>query len=110
MLAFRLSTVGGAIIVVASVHAIDLASITLPADEKGHPAIIHNALNLPKIVHPRARPPGIRPPQAIRATRPKSNASPAATQGSELDPPGPFFLAAAQQIVTNAASHGQLRG
>jgi len=79
VLALGLATVGRALTVVAPIRAIDLAVIAAPADVKKPSAIIHNALNLPKIVHPRARPPGIRPPSVIRATSPMSNASPAAT-------------------------------
>jgi len=82
---------GGALGVMAPIDAIDLAMIAAPTDVKRPSAPVCYALNLPKIVHPRERPPGIRPPPETRATRPMSNASPAATQGSELVPPGPFF-------------------
>jgi hypothetical protein len=102
--------VGGALGIVAPIDAIDLATIAVPADVKRPSATVHYALNLSKIVHPRAPPPGIRPPLETRATRPMSNASPAATQGSELVPPGPFLLAVLVPIVPNLGPKGQLRG
>lgn len=110
VLPLGLTAVGAALGIVASIDAIDLAMIAVPADVKWSSAIVCYALNLPKIVHPRAPPPGIRPLAETRATRPMSNASPAATQGSELVPPGPFLLAVLVAIVPNLAPKGQLRG
>jgi hypothetical protein len=57
-----LATVRGALENVPRVRAIDLAVITAPAQVKHLATVINDALDLPKIVHPLARPPGIRPP------------------------------------------------
>jgi hypothetical protein len=56
-----------------------------------HAALIANALNLPKIVHPRrTRPPGIGPPRTSCATTSSSYASTRGDQGLGDPPPGPF--------------------
>jgi len=94
----------------AWVRTVDLAMVAEPAQVKNHPTVINDALDLPKIVHPRMRPPGIRPPRLTRATRPCRTRLPAATLGSELLPPGPFLLAVLDAIVPNPGPHGQLRG
>jgi hypothetical protein len=101
---------GGALGIMAPIDAIDLAMIAAPTDVKRPSAPVYYALNLPKIVHPRERPPGIRPPPETRATRPMSNASPAATQGSELVPPGPFFFGSCSEDRPQSRGKGQLRG
>ncbi len=105
-----LATARSAIENMPRVRAIDLAMITESAQVKHLATVINDALDLSEIVHPLARPPGIRPPGRTRATRSCRTRPPAATQGSELLPPGPFLLAVLDAIVPNPACGGQLRG
>jgi len=106
----HLAAVRGALDNVLRIRAIDLAMVTEPAQVKNVATVINDALDLSEIVHPLARPPGIRPPWLTRATRTCRTRPPAATQGSELLPPGPFLLAVLAPIVPNPACRGQLRG
>jgi hypothetical protein len=67
----------------ATSRAVRLAAIAPAAQQEGPPTRVHDALNQAKIVHRRAPPPEIRFPPGTRATNDPSNASTAATEGSE---------------------------
>jgi hypothetical protein len=89
--ALTLAPVRGTLFAMLLSGAVDLAAVARSAQVKHLPTIVDDTLDLPKIVHPRARLPGTRPPrrpvrQPIRRSRP-----PAATTGSELLSPGPSF-------------------
>lgn len=53
MLSLLLPPVCSTLSIVASVHAVDVPPIAAPAQVEHLAAIIHNALNLPQIVHSR---------------------------------------------------------
>jgi hypothetical protein len=71
---FGLSAARGALLVMATVYAVDVSMVAVATQVKESSASIDDALNLPKIVHSRKRL-GIRPPRRTRATTFSSNAS-----------------------------------
>jgi Ca-activated chloride channel family protein len=68
---------------VAPVRTVDVSAIAVSAQVEQPPAVVDQALDLPKIVHSRARPPRTRPPSRTRATTIASNASTRGDPGSE---------------------------
>ncbi|HEY1534741.1 MAG TPA: hypothetical protein VGF76_12000, partial [Polyangiaceae bacterium] len=87
-----LATVRGALDNVLRIRAIDLAMVTEPAQVKNVATVINDALDLPEIVHPRMRPPGIRPPWLTRATRTCRTRPPRGDAGLGVATSGPFLL------------------
>ena len=105
------STGDGSLQIAARRRAVDLPVITRRAEVHDAAARIANALNLPKIVHPRrTRPPGIRPPWACRATTSSSYASTRGDRGLGAHDSGPFSLWRSCQSSRTDRSGGQLPG
>lgn len=92
MISLLRMAVGGALGIMVSVGAVDVAAVALPAEMKQPPAIVESAENLPEIVHSRERPPGTRPPRGTRATTLSSNASTRGDSGLGGDDSGPYSL------------------
>jgi hypothetical protein len=68
-------------------------AVVAVAAQVEHPAaVVDDALDLPEIVHSRARLQGTRPPLRTRATTLTSNASTRGDPGSEGDVSGPYLL------------------
>jgi hypothetical protein len=80
-----------ALVIMTSIRAVDVAVIAPPTQVEHLTASIDGACNPAKIVHSRARPPGIRPPRATRATTLMSDASTRGDQGSKLAASGPTY-------------------
>jgi hypothetical protein len=75
VVALELATVSETLFVVATIDAVDVPVVAVSAQAEELPASVDDALDLPEIVHSRARPPGTRPPRGTRATTLSSNAS-----------------------------------
>lgn len=88
-------TPGNALSLMASAHAIELATIAVTAKEEHLPTVIETALNQPQIVHSRGATAGNSPAALNRATSHSSNASTRGDQGLEVMSPGLLFGAVA---------------
>lgn len=108
MLALLLTTTTHALGVVAPVRAVDVPAIATAAELEHTSADVGDALNLPEIVHSRARPPGTRPARRTRATTLSSNASTRGDPGLGASDSGPFSLVTVVPIVRRRRVQGQL--
>ena len=94
---------------VSLIDTVHLPVVAEAAEVEHPPAIVDDALDLPEIVHSRARPPGTRPPRGTRAITLASNASTRGDPGLGAGGSGPFFLVVVAEIVRRSPRQGQLR-
>jgi len=80
---FAIPASGQALKLVPPIRAVHVAVVAVAAQVEHSAAVIDDALDLPEIVHSRARPQGTRPTLGTRATTLTSNASTRGDPGSE---------------------------